>query len=1181
MPKLSIRLLGPFSVVGDKGDITQFETDTARALLAYLALHVGTHFRRDTLATLFWPDHSTAAALHALRQTLSRLRRAIGDKKAEPPFLQITRQSIALNPQCDIWVDVDAFKALVAATNTHPHRRLGACRFCLEQLRLAADLYRGELLAGFTLSSMAFEEWLLMQRESLHCQAMQIFYNLADSYLDREDYALVQQFARRQLEFEPWREGAYRQLMLALALSGQRSAALAQYGACCAQLERELGIDPTRETQDYYSLILNEELVPLFQKKHNLPVQLTSFVGRQEELQQISEKLNHLTCRLLTLAGPGGIGKTRLALQAAYEERCVFHDGVIFVPLSTVNTEDALAFALVQALGLEVQEKDNLWLRIGDYLRKREVLLVLDNFEQLVSMAERITTLLHIAPDIRVLVTSRICLNVPGEWVMYIAGLGYPADGERAGLTDFPAVNLFVESAQRISPGFSLSSQTLPPVVRITQLVEGMPLAIELASGWLQVFSCSEIADQIGTNIDLLEAVQRRGTERHSSLRFVFDTSWGLLSSVEKDAVCRLAVFPDSFDKAAAQEITGITPRILLGLLNKSFLRQSTASSDSGTMRYEMHDLLRRCAQEKLAQVPDVRSQVSDSHAVYYLSLLAEAEDALKGAAQREALNWIALEIANIRTAWHWTIEQGETELLAGGIDSLFMFYDKRSAFQEGSQVFHRLVEVLSSSGPSVLLAKGLACKGWFDFQLGQCDHGETLLRKGLATLEDLKTLHHMPTASASAFVLGRLGQVTLQQGAYEQASQWTVKSLDVYREIGDIYGEALQLSILGAIGISRAQYAVARQRCQESLELARTVNLQRIQAHNLRQLGNIAYLTVNYSEAEDYYHQAIIGYRALGNRWGESASLSNLGSVAARKGDYVHAKDYFTQSLVLKEQMGDLRGQANGFNNLGVLDLERGNYEQALDHYGQALSIQKEIAARREQGKTLHNIAYVFLRVGCYTRSYKLLLEALSIRRVISDQRGECRTLGLLGLLLYYREEHQESYAYSQQALEIAREIKEYSIQAYALTNMGYALTACEKFNAAREVYEQALKLRREFNEPYLIMDILAGLLSLSLAEGSLSGAGVYLEEVLDYIAQNRTLEGAENPFNVYFSAFRVLQGLSDSRADEIIHLAYGLLQEHAANIKDPGLRDSFLNNVASNREITRAFHQIFGTTA
>ena len=360
-------------------------------------------------------------------------------------------------------------------------------------------LYGGEFLAGFSLDSALFEEWMVVQREEIHRQAVDALHGLAAYHELRGEYEQAIDYARRQVELEPWQEAAHRQWMRGLALSGKRGEALAQYEACRRALMEELGVEPEEETRALYDSIregtlsagaegrarsVSAEVEP--RQRSNLPAPLTPFVGRKEYLAEIGARLGDPGCRLLTLVGPGGGGKTRLALEAAgellsVEQRDGFSDGVFFVPLAPLRSAEDIVSAVAQSLGFSFYEgREPRW-QLLDYLRAKEMLLVLDNWEHLLDGVGIVTEVLRTAPRVKILATSRARLNVQGEHRLQVSGMRYP-HGERAeDALEYSAVQLFVQSARRARPAFKLEAGDLMYMGRICRLVQGMPLGILLA----------------------------------------------------------------------------------------------------------------------------------------------------------------------------------------------------------------------------------------------------------------------------------------------------------------------------------------------------------------------------------------------------------------------------------------------------------------------------------------------------------------------------------------------------------------------------------------------------------------------------------------------------------------------------------------------------------------------------
>ncbi|MDY0020755.1 MAG: BTAD domain-containing putative transcriptional regulator, partial [Anaerolineae bacterium] len=418
MSHLSIQLLGAFQAQLDGKPVTELKTDKTRALLSYLAVEAGTPYRRESLAALLWPDCSEEASSRSLRQALSQLNHALEITPAAPTFLTITRTSVAFNRDSDYDLDVTAFVDAILTSRQHRHRRLEVCQLCMRRLQDAVVLYRGEFLEGLIPhNSQPFEEWRSFQQEQYHQQALEALHALTCHHESRKEYAQAIVYARQQVALEPWREEAHRQLMRSLALNGQRSMAIAQYQACRRVLERELGIPPEDATQTLYTEIKSgrpaEEVLQIAFTPNNLPAQVTPFIGREEELHRIAERLSSLDCRLITLIGMGGNGKTRLALQAAEEALGTFQDGIYFIPLAPVKSADNLAPVILETLQTpptEALPEEQLLTA----LRDKEVLLILDSFEHLTGNAPLLLRLLTRAPHLKLLVTSRERLNMQG-----------------------------------------------------------------------------------------------------------------------------------------------------------------------------------------------------------------------------------------------------------------------------------------------------------------------------------------------------------------------------------------------------------------------------------------------------------------------------------------------------------------------------------------------------------------------------------------------------------------------------------------------------------------------------------------------------------------------------------------------------------------------------------------------
>ncbi len=547
------------------------------------------------LAGLLWPDQPDQDARRNFRQALFNLRQALSDVDSQP-LLCIDRNDVQFNPDADLHVDVDTFSRLLELCDHHRHRRVDNCRPCLLRLEQLLKLYRGEFLAGFSLDdSTLFEEWFLLKREWLHGRAVEALTTLADYHERRGEYDQARRYAQQQVHFEPWREEAYRQLMRLLALAGQRSAALAQYQTCTRALQVELGVEPSSETIKLADQIkqgsLPHPIVP------SLPIAPTPLVGREIDRAELADRLATPEGRLITLVGPGGIGKTRLALQIAHDQLGLFADGVSWAALGSISTADLIVPTIAAAVGLTLYGKEPPQTQLFNYLREKHLLLVLDNVEHLPEVGGLVAELLHRAPHLSLLITSRERLALQEEWMYEVEGLSYP----RA-LTDdaepYDAPLLFTQCARRVSRKFELTPADQTALVKICQLVEGMPLALEMAAAWTTTRSCEEIAQAIAASLDLLATTLRNVPERQRSVRATFEHSWAQLTDRERQTFARLSVFRGSFSADAAAPIAAASRSDLSALVTRSLLRYLPGD------RYQLHELLRQFAAEKLAAQP-------------------------------------------------------------------------------------------------------------------------------------------------------------------------------------------------------------------------------------------------------------------------------------------------------------------------------------------------------------------------------------------------------------------------------------------------------------------------------------------------------------------------------------------------------------------------------------------------
>ncbi len=698
----------------------------------------------------------------------------------------------------------------------------------------------------------------------------------------------------------------------------------------------------------------------------------------------------------MTVVGPGGIGKTRLARRAAAQQVHAFLHGVCFVPLADLTAPDWLTHAIASGLGLNLQSREEPRLQLLHYLRDKEILLVLDNFEHFVPTG--LTLLLDIlqeAPGVKLLVTSRERLKVRQEWVVALDGLPYPDFGFRVSVfglsgSSFAAVQLFVQRARQARWDFSLEEE-IPAVVEICRLMEGMPLGIELAAAWVGERSCAQIATGVARSLNLLTTELRDVPERHRSVRAAIDHSWALLSEAERQVFRRLSVFRGGFWDQAAREVTGATPPILQALVDKSLLRRDVSG------RYSMHALLRQYAAEKLEEVPQEVERIGDQHCSYYARLLRQREADLKGARQKEAVQEIGREIENVRAGWAWAMARERTEDIEGSLQSLYRFHEIRGWSREGEEVFRKAVAGLTlgfevdrgspegmrgtTEGKTrAALARLRARQGAFCFHLGLHEKARALLQRSLEVFQQMGDRREM------AFVLGTLGAVASAQAEYTEASELCEASLSLCQQMGDAFGCAWALNQLGGIARMTGRHTEARRCFEQALAISRTVQVQRMEAMALNGLGTVCGEQGDWSTASMYFEQALQVYRELDDRRNEGNMLSNLGYIHSQVGDYARAKTYFEESLLISREIGFRGLEGLTLVNLGLLFHRVGDDEAAREYSQQALQITQDLGERHIHAYALTLLGHALAGLEYLTEAARVYEEALALRQELEQ---------------------------------------------------------------------------------------------------------------------------------------------------------------------------------------------------
>ncbi len=659
---------------------------------------------------------------------------------------------------------------------------------------------------------------------------------------------------------------------------------------------------------------------------NNLPQYLTPFIGREREITDISNKLQSEDCRLFTLAGPGGSGKTRLAIEVA--RQVDFADGSYFVPLQPLQSADNIVTAIIDGLPLQLHDSSDPRQHLLNYLQTKDLLLVLDNFEHLLDGVDIVTDILAKTACATLLVTSRERLNLQVEHVWPVLGLDVPDSADDI-THHHSAVELFFERAQRLQPDFNLNSQG-HAVIRICQLVDGLPLALELAATWVRVLPCDAIADEIQRNIDILTSPHHDISKRHRSMRAVFNYSWRRLSDDERKVFQRLTVFRAGFTPDAAEHVAESSVEILRSLAGKSLLWLESSSH-----RYSIHELLRQYAEEHLHQVSNEANHVRERHCTYFMDFLHQHAPAIRGGRQREASDEIWADRDNVSAAWQWAVDQRRIEALDKAAYTLELSHQYKSAYLECAQLLARAVNALDANALPQTRAHLLNMLGWISIRLSRFEASRVAFQNSLDIMDRAGLV---PRPGRATDPLPGLSLIASIQGDHETATRLGLDALEQSEARGDQGNIMMSSYVLVSTFFAQGNYDEAQRHAQQAYDLAAADEDYWFMALSLNDLGKIARVQGNYDIAERHHWSSYNISQGFGDKGGMAGSLIHLGNVALSQHDHAKASTYFSESLVIYQDIGDAAGLASTLSGLGQIAFLEMNDSDAQQYYERAL---------------------------------------------------------------------------------------------------------------------------------------------------------------------------------------------------------------------------------------------------
>jgi non-specific serine/threonine protein kinase len=898
---LEIRLLGQFDLRRN-GAPVEIPSRSAQSLLAYLLLNTGIAHRREKLAGLLWPESTEDNARSYLRKALWQVRKSLAaDMPGGEEYLLADDISITFNSNADYWLDAEAVRG--KPTEAMP----------VEEQIEAVSAYHGELLPGF------YEEWVTLERERLKAAFDQKINTLLSHLVAGGQWEQVVYWSEQWIALGEAPEPAFRALMVAHANVGDMAKVAATYDRCVEALREELSVEPSEQTTALFQELRNGATFPGDQSATaavpetkpsetalsssetgdqqltNLPIPLTSFIGREEEINEIKRLL--MESRLLTLTGAGGSGKTRLAIRVASEVRNIFDDGVWWIELAVLVDPQLVPQAVAKVLSIREAPNQTLSESLTNALHSRRILLVLDCCEHLLDACAQLTEhLLKACPDLKILATSREVLGVAGERVFQVPTLSSP-DPNRVRPSDFldyDAVYLFVERAATLKPDFGLTNLNAMAIGQLCHGLDGIPLAIELAAARVQVLKVEQIAARLDDRFRLLTGGSRTALPRHQTLRATLDWSYDLLSDCERRMLQRLSVFTGGWSTAAAESVCAggeiqldDVLDLLSQLASKSLVMAERKPGEEA--RYRLLETIREYAGEKLVEAGE-ETAVRDRHLDYFVKLAEEAEPQLFRPDQVFWLNRLEADHENLRAAAAWSLKRKAGTSALRLVGALSWFWSTRGHYREARELSSQILSSPMAMERTAARAKALSIAGLVQWVLG----GKVDVRPLLEEALDIAT--EIGDRSIIAWSRVFLGTEISTHGDYQEGLSLIEEGLEECRALGSAgqYGVGFALSFLGDGAFYQGDYQRAHEHYEKSVDVLSEVRDLNFLAYSLRRLGHTARYLGDLESAANGCQESLTLNMKLGHQQGVAACVSGLACVALARGDAIVAAQLF-----------------------------------------------------------------------------------------------------------------------------------------------------------------------------------------------------------------------------------------------------------------------------------------------
>lgn len=839
---------------------------------------------------------------------------------------------------------------------------------------------------------------------------------------------------------------------------------------------------------------IREEFPPLKTldpRRNNLPVQVTSFIGRKEEIENAKELLKHSS--LLTLTGTGGSGKTRLALKIAADVIDEYNFGVWIFEFESLSENSHLANSIAKVLGVTENPKITVEEHLIDYIKDREMLLIFDNCEHVINAAAILAyKLISNCPGLKIIATSREALRCEGEKIFQVSSLKYPESEKKIStetLNKYESARLFIERATSSNPHFSIKDEDTAAIAGICNKLEGIPLAIELAAARVKTLSIEQIYKRLDDRFSLLTAGYRTALPRQQTLRALINWSYELLNEKEKTLWNRLCVFSGGWTLEASEEIC--TDEIIIKTemieLLEALVEKSIIIFNAETIRYRMLESIKQFGAEKLKDENEL-DYLSERHFIYYAELTIAAGEKLKGDEIITGLKILDNEYANVMKALEWSVKSYRNTEAANLVLSLRTYWEIRGMTLEGLDHYESIRKMFSDDKDAIYY-KVITAAGVFHRFNSDFKTAEKLFE------ESLNFYREISDEAGIAESLKNLGQAYYFRGEYMKASVYYNESLAISNALDNKRDIADLLNFLGNVSFHRGDYTSASDFFQKSLKIKKQIGDISGTAISLNGMGLIELDLGNYSAASGFFEESLSIYQETGYKTGIGVILNNLGAISYGLGDYIKASEYYEESMVIKQETGDKRGKALLLSNLGSIYYDLGDYNKTHEFYEESLNISRDIGDKSMVVLSLNSLASVVSETD-FRKAAGLFEESLAISREIGEKSAIADSLHGLGTILIAGGMYDKALENIKESFDIRNETGNKRGMGVCYNSLAKINFARGEYPKAKQFYDQSLKISRELGDRSGIANTLTGISSVLLEEGEMVQALNFLNE-------------------------------------------------------------------------------------